>query len=334
MSAIARKDGRTVGAHVLWRLAVALVACALGDSAVAQHYPSKPVRVVVAAPAGGLTDVVARSVSQFLTERLGQPFVVENISGASSTIGALNVARSAPDGYTLLVNPSLLVITPMLMSVPYDVSKDFTPVSNLGTVPLSIGIYPGIPAKTLPEFIALAKAEPDKLNWGSEGVGSVGHLTMERIQREAGFKLLIVTYRGTSPTVIDLIAGRVSAMITPVPNLLEQFRAGTVRPVAVATKQRVATLPEVPTLEQSGFKDFEIGSWYGLWGPANLAPEVLSVLNSAIAEAMRTPRVTERVVAQGLVPVGSSAADFAAFQAAEIAKFSKMIKDANIKIGN
>ena len=310
------------------------VSCGIVADAAAQPYPARPVRMVVAAPAGGLTDVVARSVAQFLYERLGQPFVVENVSGASSTIGALNVARSAPDGYTLLVNPSLLVITPMLMNVPYDVVKDFTPVSNLGTVPLAIGIHAGLPARTLQEFIALAKADPDKLAWGSEGVGSVGHLTMERIQREAGFKLLIVTFRGTSPALIDLIAGRVSAMVSPVPNLIEQFRAGTVRPVAVATRARIAPLPDVPTLEEAGFKDFEIGSWYGMWGPAGLPPEVLATLNRAIAEAMRTPRVTERVVAQGLVPVGSSAVDFAAFQDAEIAKFGRMIKDANIRIGN
>jgi tripartite-type tricarboxylate transporter receptor subunit TctC len=218
--------------------------------------------------------------------------------------------------------------------VPYDVTKDFTPVSNFGTVPLSVGINPDIPAKTLKEFIALAKATPDKFSWGSEGVGSVGHLTMERIQREAGFKLLIVPYKGTSPALVDLLAGRVSAMISPVPNLIEQFRGGKVRPVAVATKTRVATLPDVPTLEESGFKDFEIGSWYGLWGPAGIPQNVLTVLNGAIAEAMKTPRVTERVARQGLIPVGSSSAEFAAFQKAEIAKFSKMIKDANIKIGN
>ena len=192
--------------------------------------------MVVAAPPGGLTDIVARSVSQFLQEKLGQPFVVENIAGASSTIGAVQVARSAPDGYTLLVNPSLFVITPMLMSVQYDVVKDFTPISNFGTVPIAVGINPAIPAKTLQEFIALAKATPDKFTWGAEGVGAVGHLTMERLQREAGFKILIVHYKGTSPALLDLIAGRVSAMVSPVPNLIEQFRGGTVRPVAVATK--------------------------------------------------------------------------------------------------
>ena len=315
-------------------LSLILALCWLSAPAAAQQYPSRSVRMVVAAPPGGLTDIVARSVSQFLQEKLGQPFVVENIAGASSTIGAVQVARSAPDGYTLLVNPSLFVITPMLMSVQYDVVKDFTPISNFGTVPIAVGINPAIPAKTLQEFVALAKATPDKFTWGAEGVGAVGHLTMERIQRDADFKILIVHYRGTSPALLDLIAGRVSAMVSPVPNLIEQFRGGTVRPVAVATKQRVSTLPDVPTLEESGFKNFEIGSWYGLWGPANMPKDVVAILNREIAEAVKTPRVMERVAAQGLIPVGSSSADFAAFQNAEIAKFSLMIKDANIKIGN
>ncbi|CAN0295454.1 unnamed protein product [Phaeothamnion confervicola] len=315
-------------------LVLALASCCVAGGATAQQYPSKPVRVVVAAPPGGLTDVVARSVSQFLQEKLGQPFIVENIAGASSTIGALAVARSAPDGYTLLVNPSLFVITPMLMNVQYDVVKDFTPISNFGTVPLALGVYPGIAAKTLQEFVTLAKADPEKFIWAAEGIGAVGHLTMERIQREAGFKLLIVPYKGTSPALVDLLAGRVSAMVSPVPNLIEQFRAGTLRPLAVTTKKRVSTLPDVATLEESGFPNFEIGSWYGVWGPAHMPRDVVAILNREIAEAMKTPRVIDRVVAQGLIPVGSNAADFAAFQNAEIAKYDRMIKNANIKIGN
>jgi tripartite-type tricarboxylate transporter receptor subunit TctC len=315
-------------------LSVIAALCVLATSALADQYPSHSVRVVVAAPPGGLTDIVARSVSQFLHEKLGQPFVVENIAGASSTIGAAQVMRSAPDGYTLLVNPSLFVITPMLMKTQYDVVKDFTPISNFGTVPVAVGIYPEIPAKTIQEFIALAKATPDKFTWGAEGVGAVGHLTMERLMREGGFKILVVHYKGTSPALLDLLAGRVSAMVTPVPNLIEQFRGGKVRPVAVTTKTRLSTLPDVPTLEESGFKDFEIGSWYGLWGPAGMPADVVATLNRGIAEAMKTPSVTERVAKQGLIPVGSSSADFAKFQNDEIAKFSKIIKDADIKIGN
>lgn len=339
MFASHRPRRRTNFDHRLRRslgLFAALALCSLVNVNIAgaQQYPARSVRVVVAAPPGGLTDVVARSVSQFLHERLKQPFVVENIAGASNTLGAVNVARSAPDGYTLLVNPSLFVITPMLMSVQYDAVKDFTPVSNLGNVPLAVGINPEIPAKTLKEFIALAKANPEKFSWGAEGIGSVGHLTMEWLQREAGFKLLIVPYKGTSPALIDLIAGRVSAMVSPVPNLIEQFRAGKVRPLAVTTKKRVSALPDVPTLQEAGIREFEIGSWYGVWGPAGVPREVVNVLNREIAEAMKTPRVIDRLVAQGLIPVGSNAADFAVFMNGEIAKYDRIIKDANIKVGN
>jgi tripartite-type tricarboxylate transporter receptor subunit TctC len=315
-------------------LSLILALCCLACSAYADQYPSRSVRVVVAAPPGGLTDIVARSISQFLHEKLGQPFVVENIAGASNTIGAVQVARSAPDGYTLLVNPSLFVITPMLMNVQYDVLKDFTPISNFGTVPVAVGINPEIPAKNIQEFIKLAKANPDKFTWGAEGVGSVGHLTMERLMLEGGFKILVVHYKGTSPALIDLIAGRVSAMVSPVPNLIEQFRGGKARPIAVTTKQRLTTLPDVPTLEESGFPNFETGSWYGLWGPAGMPADVVATLNKGIAEAVHTPGVMDRVAKQGLIPVGSSSADFAKFQAAEMAKYQKIIKDSNIKIGN
>ena len=313
-------------------LGTILVLFCLAAAAEADQYPSRAVRVIVATPPGGLTDIVARSISQFLHEKFGEPFVVENVAGASSTIGAMQVARSTPDGYTLLVNPSLFVITPMLMKTQYDVLKDFTPVSNFGTVPLVIGVNPDIPAKNIQEFIALAKASPDKFTWGSEGVGSVGHLTMERLMREGDFKILVVQYKGTSPALIDLMAGRVSAMVSPVPNLIEQFRSGKVRPIAVTTETRLTILPNVPTLEESGFPNFEIGSWYGLWGPAGLPPNVVATLNAGVAEAVKTPKVMDLVVQQGLIPVGSNSADFAVFQNGEIAKYRKIITDANIKI--
>jgi tripartite-type tricarboxylate transporter receptor subunit TctC len=315
-------------------LGTILVLFCLAATAEADQYPSRAVRVIVATPPGGLTDIVARSISQFLHEKFGEPFVVENVAGASSTIGAMQVARSTPDGYTLLVNPSLFVITPMLMKTQYDVLKDFTPVSNFGTVPLVIGVNPDIPAKNIQEFIALAKASPDKFTWGSEGVGSVGHLTMERLMREGDFKILVVQYKGTSPALIDLMAGRVSAMVSPVPNLIEQFRSGKVRPIAVTTETRLTILPNVPTLEESGFPNFEIGSWYGLWGPAGLPPNVVATLNAGVAEAVKTPKVMDLIVQQGLIPVGSNSADFAVFQNGEIAKYRKIITDANIKIDN
>ena len=254
-------------------LGTILVLFCLAAAAEADQYPSHAVRVIVAAPPGGLTDIVARSVSQFLHEKYGEPFVVENVAGASSTIGAMQVARSTPDGYTLLVNPSLFVITPMLMKTQYDVLKDFTPVSNFGTVPLAIGVNPDIPAKNIQEFIALAKASPDKFTWGSEGVGSVGHLTMERLMREGDFKILVVQYKGTSPALIDLMAGRVSAMVSPVPNLIEQFRSGKVRPIAVTTETRLTTLPNVPTLEESRFSELRDRLMVRALGTGRIAPQ-------------------------------------------------------------
>jgi tripartite-type tricarboxylate transporter receptor subunit TctC len=315
-----------------WCLAVTFCCCT--EMATAQQYPERAVRIVVAAPPGGLTDIVARSASQFLQERLGQPFVVENVPGGNATIGANVVANSAPDGYTLLVNPSLFVITPMLLKVPYDVVKDFTPISNFGTVPLAVAANPGIGVTTLGQFLALAKADPDKFIWATDGLGSVGHLTEERIQRAAGFKLLIVPYKGTMPAVLDLIAGRVSLMVTPIPNLMEHFRAGKLIPLAVTTRERVKALPDVPTLAESGLPGIEIGSWYGLWGPAGVPRAAVDVLDREIAQAMRTPQVIDRLVAQGLIPVGSNAADFTAFENAEIAKYAEIIKDANIRVGD
>jgi tripartite-type tricarboxylate transporter receptor subunit TctC len=303
-------------------------------AATAQQYPERAVRVVVAAPPGGLTDIVARSASQFLQERLGQPFVIENIPGANATIGANVVAKSPPDGYTLLVNPSLFVITPMLLKTPYDAVKDFTPISNFGTVPLAVAANPDIGVTTLEKFIKLAKASPDKYSWATDGLGSVGHLTEERIQRAADFKLLIVPYKGTVPAVLDLIAGHVSVMITPIPNLMAQFQAGKLIPLAVTTKERVKALPDVPTLAESGLPGIEIGSWYGLWGPAGVPRNAVDVLEREIAQAMKAPQVVDRLVEQGLIPVGSNAADFAAFQDAEIAKYAEIIKDANIKVGD
>ena len=306
----------------------------LGACAAAESYPSRPVRVIVAAPPGGLTDIVARSASQYLQTRLGQPFVVENMAGANNTLGASYVARAAPDGYTLLVNPSLFVITPMLLKVPYDPVRDFTAISNFGTVPLAVAVNKSMPANTLQEFLALAKANPEHYSWATDGLGSVGHLTMERIQSDAGFKLLIVPYKGTTPALIDLIAGRVSAVVTPVPNVIEYIRSGALKALAVTTKARVDTLPTTPTLAEAGLPHLETASWYGLWGPANTPDAVVSILDKEIAQAMKTPQVVDPLIKQGLIPSGSDAKDFSAFIDSEITKYGRIIQDDNIKLGD
>ncbi len=329
-----------LGAFRVWRIGVlrVIVVLALGaliGVAAAQQYPAKPVRIVVPAPPGGLSDVVARALSLHLQERLGQPFVVENRAGASGIIGIDYVAKSAPDGYTVLVFPSIFVITPLLVkSLPYDVLKDFTPISLLGTVPLVFVVHPSVAAGNLREFIALARANPEKNAFAASGVGSVGHLTTERFLQEIGLKMLLVPYKGAAPAVIDLIGGRVTAQIDPIPLFIEHIKAGKLRPLGVTTKERLSTLPEVPTFAESGLAGFEERSWYGLWGPARMPREVVNVLNREIAEALTTPRVTERLAAQGMVPLSSKSEDFAAFINAEVVKYSRLIKDANIKVEN
>jgi tripartite-type tricarboxylate transporter receptor subunit TctC len=333
MKSLKSKSGLVVGMRFGWLAVLALWSVAWAS--VAQQYPVKPVRVVVPAPPGGQIDAVARAVSQYLGERLGHSFVVENRAGASTMMGSDYVARAVPDGYTLLVNASLMIITPMVMKkVPYDVVKDFTPISNLASVSLVVAAHPAVPAENLRDFIALAKANPGKYAFAIAGVGAVGHLTVERIKREAGLDVLIVPYKGTAPAVLDLIAGRLQAMVDPLPNFAEHIKAGKLKPLAVTTRERMNALPNVPTLAESGLAPFEIGSWYGLWGPARTPPEVVAVLNREIAGAMKAPRVADRLVGQGLTPVGSKSEDFAAFINAEIAKYSRIIKDADIKAEN
>jgi tripartite-type tricarboxylate transporter receptor subunit TctC len=272
-------------------------------------------------------------MGQVLSERLGQSFLVENRPGANGIIGINHVAKSAPDGYTLLVYPSLMVITPMLLkNIPYDAMADFTPISLLGTVPLVIVVHPSVQAGSLREFLSLARANPDKIAFGASSIGSVGHLTTERLGQEAGLKILLVPYKGAAPAVTDLIAGRIAAMIDPIPVFIEHIRAGELRPLGVTTQERVATMPEVPTLTESGLTGFEERSWYGIWGPARMPREVVNLLNREIAEAMKSPRVGERLAAQGMAPLVSKPEDFASFINAEVVKYSRLIKDANIRL--
>ena len=315
------------------RFAVAVISCLLASAALAQSWPARTVRVIVPYPPGGTVDVVARTVAQQLGTQLGQQFIVENRAGASGTLGSDAVAKSAPDGYTLLVNASIFVINPFIMErVPFDVVKDFTAVSNIGLVPLLVAAHPSVPAASLREFVGVAKADPNKYSFATSGIGSAGHLTVEMIRREAGLPgMLIVPYKGTGPALTDLVGGQVHVMADPMPSSLPHVKAGRLKALAQTGKQRAPFLPDVPTVAESGFPGFEMVSWYGFWGPAGMAPEAVRTLAAETAKAVQTPLVRERLAAQGFVPDGSGPEAFAAYIRAEMAKYEKVVREAGIK---
>jgi tripartite-type tricarboxylate transporter receptor subunit TctC len=306
------------------------LACA---GAVQAQYPVKPVRIVVPYPPGGTVDVVARNLAQQLTVQTGQQFIVDNRAGANGTIGSDFVSKAAPDGYTLLVQASIFVINPLfLKNVPYDVQRDFTPVANIGSVPLLVTAHPSVPAANLREFVALVRANPDKYAFATTGLGSAGHLTEEVIKRDAGLQVLIVPYKGAGPALTDIVGGQVSALADPLPSSFPHVKGGRLKALAVTSRTRIAYMPEVPTVAESGFPGFEMLSWYGLWGPPRLPKDVLDRLAAEAAKAAKSAEMQEKLAAQGFISDGSGPAAFAAYVKDEIAKYARIVKDANIKV--
>ena len=318
-----------------WRclalLGVLLLAAA---GAFAQTYPLRPVRIVVPYPPGGTVDVVARVLAHALGEQLGQNFVVDNRSGANGTLGSQLVARSTPDGYTLLVQASIFVINPLfLKNVPYQVVKDFTPIVNLGSVPLIVMAHPGVPAATLRDFLAAAKAAPSKFTLATSGLGSAGHLSVEVIKRDAGLSgMLIVPYKGSGPALIDLMGGQVHVMADPMPSALPLVKSGKVKALAVTSARRATFLPDTPTVAESGISGFEMVSWYGIWGPPGLARVIVERLAAEAAKAVRSPLATERLSQQGFMAAGEGPQAFGKYITAEIQRYARIVREANIKV--
>jgi tripartite-type tricarboxylate transporter receptor subunit TctC len=314
------------------RWLVCLLAALAAASAHAQ-YPSKPVRITVPYPPGGTVDLVARHLAQQMGTQVGQQIVVENRAGANGTIGSDFVSKAAPDGYTLLVQASIFVINPLfLKNVPYDVQRDFAPVSNIGSVPLLVTAHPSVPAASLRDFVTLVRANPDKYTFATTGLGSAGHLTEEVIKRDAGLSILIVPYKGAGPALTDIVGGQVSALADPLPSSYPHVKGGRLKALAVTSRERVAFMPEVPTMAESGFPGFEMLSWYGLWGPPALPREIVDRLALEVSKAVKSPEMQEKLAAQGFLPKGSTAPEFAAYVKDEIAKYAKIVKDANIKV--
>src|SRR5688572_105786 len=303
-------------------------------AASAQSYPTKPVRMIVGFPPGGGTDVVARVISQKLSEWYGQPVVVENRPGATGTIGADLIAKSAPDGYNLIMgHVNSHGIAPNLFAkLPYDPIKDFAAVAYVGYVPNVLAVHPSVPARSVKELVELAKSQPGVMNYASSGNGSTQHLAGEMFKQLTGTDIVHVPYKGSGDAIKDLLAGTVNMNFDTMPPVLPHIQSGRLRGLAISTPKRLAQLPDVPTFEEAGIKGFDVTNWYGVQAPAGTPREIVLKLNADINKAMQVPEVRARLEAVGTQLNEQSAAQFDAFMKAEVAKYAKLIKDAGIKI--
>ena len=307
-------------------LVLALACCA--SNAWAQAYPAKPIKFVVPYPAGGPLDAVARLLGQKIAESVRQPVIVENKPGAGGNIGADVVAKSPPDGYTILMGAvATHAINPTLYAtMPYDAVKDFIPVTQVASTPNVLVVNPSVPATNVREFIAYAKANPGKLNFGSGSTGSAGHLAGELFKAMAGVEMTHVPYKGAAPAMNDLIGGQIQLMFDNLASSLGQVRAGRVRALAITTAKRTALAPELPTIAESGLPGFDINTWFGVFVPAGTPREVVDRLYAEFTRALAAPDVREKMLSLGAEPVGSRPEEFAAYIRRESEKYARVIR--------
>jgi tripartite-type tricarboxylate transporter receptor subunit TctC len=309
----------------------AVAAAAFLSGAAAQPYPSRPVRIVVGFQAGGGTDIAARVIAQKLTDALGVTFLVDNRPGAAGNIGADIVAKSNADGYTILMANSTIAIPSLTAKLPFDVKKDFAPISNIALGPSVLLVNPGLPVTDVKGLVALAKAKAGTLIYGSGGVGNVTHLAMELLMAMTGIEMTHVPYKGAAPSVVGLLGGEVQLLFAGISGVLTQINAGKVRALGVSISQRSVALPNVPTLAEAGLPGYYAASWYGLMVPAGTPNSSIDILARQIGTIMRVPEVREKMLAQGFEPVGDTPAQFAKFISEEIPRWEKVVARAGIK---
>jgi tripartite-type tricarboxylate transporter receptor subunit TctC len=318
----------------LLKFLLALSLAGLAGLAAAQTaYPVKPIHWISPWAPGGGNDILSRAIANEISRTLGQPVIVENRPGATGVIGTDMVAKSPGDGYVLTLGaPGTHATAPSIYpKLPYDPVRDFTPITLVGTVPNVLVVHPSIPAKTVPELIAYMKAHPGKLNYSSVGSGSMQHLSAELFKRDAGVDMAHVSYKGTSPALVDLVAGHVQVAFESMPTVLPLVRSGAIRAIAVTTPKRSSLMPEVPTLDEAGLKGFDVTVWYGVFGPAGMPADVVDKLNRAIVAALKSPELVQRLRELGADVSGGSPAELGSYLRQETAKWSKFIKESNIK---
>ena len=318
----------------LHRFALGALLALVATAASAQTYPTKPIRLVVPFPPGGATDILARDVAQKLTEAWGQQVIVDNRPGAGGNIGSELVAKSAPDGYTLEMGTvgTHAINASLYAKMPYDHVKDFVPVILVAGVPNVLVVNPAVPANSVAELIAYAKANPGKLNLASSGNGTSIHLSGELFKFMAGVQMTHVPYKGSAPALQDLIGGQVQLMFDNLPPSLPQIKAGKLRALAVTSLARAPALPDVPTMAEAGLPGYEASSWFGVLAPAGTPPAIVTKLNAEIARWLATPEAKEKLSKQGANAAGGTPEDFAKHIAAETAKWAKVVKDSGAKI--
>jgi tripartite-type tricarboxylate transporter receptor subunit TctC len=314
------------GIHKLTMLGIVLLAAA--QSVVAQDYPSRPVRLVVGYPAGGVNDIIARVIAQPLAERLGQPVVIDNRPGANSVLGAENVAKSPADGYTLFSTGTPFAINASLYpKLPYDTITDFVPVGQVASGTFLLVVNPSLPVNSPRELIEYARANPGKLNFCSSGPGSPPHLMGELLDQTAGIKMVHVPYKGAAPCVVDLLGGQVQVTFEAMAPLLPHIKAGKLRALAVMSDHRSPVLPELPTMaEATGYPDLKVDAWYGVLAPKGTPAAIVTKLNAALGEVLRMPQANDQLSAQGLAPSFGSPDELGRLLKADVAKWAKVVK--------
>jgi tripartite-type tricarboxylate transporter receptor subunit TctC len=312
---------------------IGAAALAPGGAALAQPYPSKPIKIIVPFAVGGIADTFARAIGAKLGETWGQPVVVENKPGAGGNIGADFVAKSPPDGYTLVMGNigTHAVNQSLFKSMPFDTMKDFVPIAHVLDAEGLLVVHPDLPAKTVPELIALARSQPGKMSYASGGLGTTSHLAGELFKSVAKVDIVHVPYKGNSPAITDLVGGQTQMIFATMPTVLPMVKAGRLRAIAVIGPQRSPALPDTPAVAES-LPGFEVSNWIGLFAPAGTTPEIVARLNAEVQKIMRSPEIEKRLEAEGAKFIPTTPQSFAAFQRAEAEKWARAIRDANIKV--
>jgi tripartite-type tricarboxylate transporter receptor subunit TctC len=311
-----------------------LALAALAGPAAAQPYPVRPIRMIIGFPPGGGTDIVGRIVGQRLSEVLGQQVLPDNRGGASGQIAAELTAKAPPDGYTVMMAhiAAISILPTLIAKLPYDAQKDFAPISLVAIGPNFLVVHPSVPARSVKELVALAKARPGQLHYASPGAGTVQHLAAELFKLQAKVDMLHVPYKGSGQSIVDLVAGHVHLNFDSVPPVLPHVRSGRLRALAVTSEKRFSILPDIPTVNESGVPGFDLSTWWGLVAPAAVSREIIARLQAETVKVLREPGVKEKIAFAGADTVGNTAEEFGAFIRNERAKYARIVKDANIKL--